>query len=374
MTSRVWCDKNAGIALEFHDPDASVSDATIKTRAIAALKKQAAVAEEMRILYVLMTRARERLALVGEVKELDKRMKEWAMGGTSAKCMLDWIVPAALTHPDARAVCERYGLEVAQEADDSRWDVRVTMEAEAQEEMRSEEIVMKDIEAEDAGSEMLQQLQFVYPYPEPTVMQKASVSELAHGAQQSFFVRKKPAFLSKEKKLSGAARGSALHRFMEILDFEKLKHCASHGEELERQAQQAAQLARMTREEADAVLDGMSEIERFLDSGIGKSILSGAKVLREKPFEIRMDEGGQMRLVQGVIDLMVIEDDGATIVDYKTDHTGLDAETVQQKHGAQVALYRKAAQLAGIRVKRCVVYLFYTGNTVEIGDGSADTE
>ena len=296
------------------------------------------------------------------------------MGGISAKCMLDWIVPAALTHPDARAVCERYGLEVAQEGDDSRWDVRVTMEAEAQEEMRSEEIVMKDIEAEDAGSEMLQQLQFVYPYPEPTVMQKASVSELAHGAQQSFFVRKKPAFLSKEKKLSGAARGSALHRFMEILDFEKLKHCASHGEELERQAQQAAQLARMTREEADAVLDGMSEIERFLDSGIGKSILSGAKVLREKPFEIRMDEGGQMRLVQGVIDLMVIEDDGATIVDYKTDHTGLDAETVQQKHGAQVALYRKAAQLAGIRVKRCVVYLFYTGNTVEIGDGSADTE
>ena len=161
---------------------------------------------------------------------------------------------------------------------------------------------------------------------------------------------------------------------MEILDFEPLKHCAMRGEELQRQVQQAAKLARMTREEADAVLDGMNEIEHFLDSDIGRRILSGAKVLREKPFEIRMDEDGQMRLVQGVIDLMVIEGDGATIVDYKTDHTDLDAETVRQKHGAQVDLYREAALLAGITVKKCVVYLFYTGDTVEIGDVSVDAE
>ena len=102
------------------------------------------------------------------------------------------------------------------------------------------------------------------------------------------------------------------------------------------------------------------------DSEIGRKILGGAPVLREKPFEIRLDEGGQMRLVQGVIDLMVLEADGATLVDYKTDHTGLEPESVRQRHGAQVRLYREAAQRAGLVVKRSLVYLFSTGNAVEI--------
>ena len=73
-----------------------------------------------------------------------------------------------------------------------------------------------------------------------------------------------------------------------------------------------------------------------------------------------------MRLVQGVIDLIVLEADGATLVDYKTDHTGLEPERVRQRHGAQVRLYREAAQRAGLVVKRSLVYLFSTGNAVEI--------
>ena len=365
MTSRVWCEKNYGLALDYYDPDAAASDRTIKSRAIASVKEQESVTEEMRILYVLMTRARERLALVGEVRELPKRMKEWAIGSIPAKCMLDWIVPAVLTHPDARSVRESYGLELKEERDESRWDIRVTMEAEKPQEEEEAATGAEEIKAEP-DSELLEQLRYVYPHPEPTVRQKESVSEIAHGAQQSFFVRKKPAFLSREKRLTGAARGSALHRFMELVDFEALKACADRGAELEAQVRRAAELDRMAPEEADAVLGGMQEIERFLDCEIGKSILSGAKVLREKPFEIRMDEDGQMRLVQGVIDLMVLEEDGAVLVDYKTDHTGLDEESVRQKHGVQVALYRKAAQLAGIKVKKSVVYLFYTGQAVEI--------
>ena len=366
VSSRIWCEKEHGLALEFYDPDAAASDATVKTRAIASIKKEAAIAEEMRILYVLMTRARERLALVGEVRELDKRMKDWSIGSIPAKCMLDWVMPALLTHPDARSIREKYGLDLTEEPDASRWDVRVTMEAEVQEEAPAESPALCDIEAASADSELLQQLQFVYPYPEPTVVQKASVSELAHGAQQTFFIRKKPAFLSREKKLTGAARGSAIHRFMEILDFEPLKNCSDRTAELTRQAQCAKDLARITPEEADAVLGGLDEIGRFLDSPVGCTILSGAKVLREKPFEIRMDEDGQMRLVQGVIDLIVLTEEGAILVDYKTDHTGLDEASVREKHSAQVALYRKAAQLAGLRVQKSLVYLFYTGNSVEI--------
>ena len=120
-----------------------------------------------------------------------------------------------------------------------------------------------------------------------------------------------------------------------------------------------------------AVMDGAEEALRFLDSETGRAILSGCRVLREKPFEIRMDEDGQMRLVQGVIDLMVLTESGAVLVDYKTDHTGLSEGEVRAKHGLQVNLYRQAAERAGIAVERCEVYLFFTGKSVEIrpGDG-----
>ena len=181
-------------------------------------------------------------------------------------------------------------------------------------------------------------------------------------------MRERPAFLSREKRLTGAARGSALHRFLEIADFSAFAALApdAWGQEIARQAQRAAGMARMAAEEAEAVQAGAEEVLRFLRSEIGQKILGGAPVLREKPFEIRLDEGGQMRLVQGVIDLIVLEADGATLVDYKTDHTGLEPESVRQRHGAQVRLYREAARRAGLVVKRSLVYLFSTGNAVEI--------
>ena len=121
-------------------------------------------------------------------------------------------------------------------------------------------------------------------------------------------------------------------------------------------------------------MDGAEEALRFLDSETGRAILSGCRVLREKPFEIRMDEDGQMRLVQGVIDLMVLTESGAVLVDYKTDHTGLSEGEVRAKHGLQVNLYRQAAERAGIAVKRCEVYLFFTGKSVEIRPGDGERE
>ncbi len=365
--SRVWCDKDCGIALEYYDDEQSASDDTLKTRALAMMKEHASIAEEMRILYVLMTRARERLALVGEVKSLSARLDSWLSGRVEAHNMLDWIAPAVLSHEDSKNAVRFINEEWDRyETDDSHWDLRLSMEKAEIAQVQPEEAAKALPAKPQRDEKLIAQLTYQYPHPEPTVQQKASVSELAHGAEESFFERKTPAFLSKDKKLKGAARGSALHRFMQILDYEPLRNAQDAQAQLLQQVKNAHHRAMLTAEEAEAVAGSLNEITRFLDSSIGKSILSGAKALREKPFELRMDEQGQMRLVQGVIDLMVLEDDGCILVDYKTDHVGLDAESVRQKHGAQVSLYRKAAELAGLTVKKCVVYLFYTGAEVEV--------
>ena len=89
----------------------------------------------------------------------------------------------------------------------------------------------------------------------------------------------------------------------------------------------------------------------FLDSGKTKFI---QETLEDERFN-----AGERTLV-------LLFEDHAEIVDYKTDHTGLDEASVREKHSAQVALYRKAAQLAGLKVQKSLVYLFYTGNSVEI--------
>lgn len=368
--SRVWCDRDSGIALEYCDPDEATVDATVKTRAIALRRRRESIAEEMRILYVLMTRAKERLALVGEVGNLEKRAQAWAQGGGEPGCMLDWIMPALLDHPDAQSLRSRCGIALPVRGDASRWDIRVQLDEEAPQEA-PQEADSAALQPPQPDEELLAQLRYRYPYPEPAVLQKQSVSELAHGQQEDFFVRKKPAFLNQERRLTGSARGSALHRFMEILDIEALK-TGDLRAQLTAQAERAAAQERMTREQADAVLDGMEEIERFWACPLGRAMRAGARTMREKPFELRMDEGGQTRLVQGVIDLIVETEDGAVLVDYKTDHTGLDADSVRRRHGAQVRLYRAAAQQAGLSVRACVVYLFYTGQIIEIPQDAGD--
>ena len=362
--SRVWCDREWGLALDYYDPDESAVDETVKTRAISLRRRRESLAEEMRILYVLMTRARERLVLVGEVSDLTHRVQAWAQGGVSPGCMLDWIMPAVLDHPDAQPLRSRCEVVLPVHGDASRWDIRVQMDADTPQ-TAPEEPAADTRQPAQPDETLLAQLQYAYPHPEPAVLQKQSVTELAHGDEEGFFVRRKPAFLSQEHRLTGAERGSALHRFMELLDVDALR-TGDLRAQLTEQAERAAAQQRMTREQADAVIGGMEEIVRFWECPLGQAMLRGAGFLREKPFELRMDEDGQTRLVQGVIDLIVLTDEGAVLVDYKTDHIGLDPDSVRQRHGAQVRLYRRAAQQAGLSVRACVVYLFYTGEIVEI--------
>lgn len=221
---------------------------------------------------------------------------------------------------------------------------------------------------------LMAQLRYRYPYPESAVQRKQSVTDLAHGAEQSFFIKESPAFLTKDKKLRGAQRGSAIHRFMQIADFSAFAAAQDRRAELEKQANAAAQSLRITREpgrRGDGRRGGGAALSGQRNRAGDSFRLPRAA---RKAFEIRMDEDGQMRLVQGVIDLMVLTESGAVLVDYKTDHTGLSEGEVRAKHGLQVNLYRQAAERAGIAVERCEVYLFFTGKSVEIRSGDGERE
>ena len=262
LTSRLWCDKDGGFALEYYDPEKAAVDNTLLTRAIAAQRRRDSIAEEMRILYVLMTRAQDRLALVGEISDLKgKELKIWQHDGDEPARMLDWIMPALRDHPDGKKLI--WGdlwdfLELQERPDASRWEISASMDAQDAQQEGAHEQEQPDAQREEVlpDEKLMAQLRYRYPYPESAVQRKQSVTDLAHGAEQSFFIKESPAFLTKDKKLRGAQRGSAIHRFMQIADFSAFAAAQDRRAELEKQANAAAQSLRMTREQADAVMDG----------------------------------------------------------------------------------------------------------------------
>ena len=289
LTSRLWCDKDEGFALEYYDPEKGRGGQHAAHRAIAARRRRDSIAEEMRILYVLMTRAQDRLALVGEISDLKgKELKIWQHDGDEPARMLDWIMPALRDHPDGKKLIWGGSLGFSGAAGaagclplgDFRFDGCAGCAARNAHEQEQPDAQREEVLPDE---KLMAQLRYRYPYPESAVQRKQSVTDLAHGAEQSFFIKESPAFLTKDKKLRGAQRGSAIHRFMQIADFSAFAAAQDRRAELEKQANAAAQSLRMTREQADAVMDGAEEALRFLDSETGRAILSGCRVLREKP-------------------------------------------------------------------------------------------
>ena len=133
------------------------------TRTIAACKRRESLAEEMRILYVLMTRAQDRLALVGEVSGLEKHLHAWAQGAQDPACPLDFLMPALLTHPDARALCEAHGLTPGRETDASRWEIAWTLRAQEAEAPEDGEMDLQALLDAAPDAEILRQLTNLYP-------------------------------------------------------------------------------------------------------------------------------------------------------------------------------------------------------------------
>lgn len=154
----------------------------------------------MRILYVLMTRAQDRLALVGEISDLKgKELKIWQHDGDEPARMLDWIMPALRDHPDGKKLI--WGdlwdfLELQERPDASRWEIFASMDAQDAQQEGAHEQEQPDAQREEVlpDEKLMAQLRYRYPYPESAVQRKQSVTDLAHGAEQSFFIKESPHF------------------------------------------------------------------------------------------------------------------------------------------------------------------------------------
>lgn len=219
------------------------------------------------------------------------------------------------------------------------------------------------------------QMDYVYPYEDEGKMKlKFTVSELKKRAalteeagqemyEEPVAVPLIPGFLREEETLTGASRGSAYHKLMELLDFEVEYDEDSMAEAIRRYETEG----RLTSEMAECIRAG--DILRFLRCESGRRMHAAAqraRLFREQPFVLGVDASeiypgdtsGETILVQGIIDVYFEEPDGLVVLDYKTDKAK-SAVDLTEKYHAQLDYYAQAlSRLTGKPVKEKIIYSF----------------
>lgn len=345
--------------------------------------------EELRVLYVAMTRAREKLIVLSSHKNPGRYLQTMAsrLTGTGAispyivrgaSCISNWVTQCALLHPDGYALRELAGMpRIIQCENCLPWEIQVVdavKDGIQEENGAGEQAADKDKkEAEFPAEEVKRitgRIAAQYPYdPLTKIPVKVAASELAHEEnRETYAFASHPAFLNKDK-LTGAEKGTALHAFMQYAD---LAACAESPEE-----EKERLLARgfLTGRQAEAV--ALDKVKRCLQSGIMRRFLSAGRQYREYRFTVKIKAGLADKelkppydqediVLQGAVDCAFEEDGQVVIVDYKTDRVK-NMEELRERYRTQLELYRGAMQACtGLPVKECVLYSFCLDDSIVV--------
>lgn len=338
------------------------------------------LSEEMRILYVAMTRAREKLIMLASCRGIKQQIEKAALGagGTTvsgaltsqAERYMDWILAALLPHPDAAALRQIGEVDVAvQTAAVGHFSVHYT-HADA---LYPETQVVEEAAAASPVVEPQKPslLQYTYAYEqEGALPAKVTVTEVKRRMQEpepdSVYLYPRPAFLREASgKLTAAEAGTALHTVLEGLDYQRCQDAKS----VEQQLQESVQSGRLTQREAESV--SVAQVLRFMQSPIGRRLQTAHNVRREVSFslltsaEMLLAMPGQV-LLQGMMDCVLFEDEGISILDYKTDR-GATPEELAERYRVQLDCYAMAAEkLFSQKVVHKYLYLFHYDRLIEL--------
>lgn len=349
---------------------------TVPLEALRLENERASLSEELRVLYVALTRAREKLfiTIAGNPDKMLRKVSLSAQGPLrpfvvrSADSMGAWLLMCALRHPSCDSLRERAGMELVR-PEPGTVDFRVVF---AQAEKQAEEAENLSLEKGRPVDEIfLSQLRrncaWRYPHKEAThIPQKLGVSAVAKKqASDRYAFTKTPRFLAGEQ-LSGAQRGDALHHFMQYADYDRC--AADPAEELER----LLRLEFLTPAQAQVI--PLDRIARFFSSDLYRRMKASQRLERELRFlwEVGSEwmgyenAGSDKITVQGVADCVFWEEGGMVIVDYKTDVVSC-AEELADKYREQLRIYRMVLrQSLQTEVKACILYSFHLEKEIQL--------
>lgn len=352
--------KDCGIGLPLVNREEGWHKKTLLQRVIEGKKAAEELEEEVRILYVALTRAIDRLEIVGTVKDLDSLDEEQS----GKRSFLDMVyAPLKLTGEEicVEHLVSEEGADELQETGTSRHHSAKDLMQQLQRTAQRAAAYQLTAEEQSRMEQINAGLSYQYPYSDAVkVKSKYSVTELAGGSTVSSdeILLQKPEFTREHEGLTAAQRGSAMHLVMEHLDFAKaLEHGGSYIRET---VEKLRSTEALSEQEAKAIR--IDQIQGFFAAPTGRRAAQARTLQKEREFILQKDVSGTQAIVQGIIDCFFEEEDGMVIIDYKNSYVGSEAEEeeLRQRYGEQLALYKEALEASwGRPVKETWLYLFY---------------
>jgi ATP-dependent helicase/nuclease subunit A len=383
--------RKIGLACDFTDIEKRVKRTTLSKNIIADRLKNENLSEEMRILYVAMTRAKEKLILTGGVKNLEKSCRKWAlfsdshektipyMARKNAACFLDWICTAVSRHKDGEIIRDIGGTVSFGNGNGlfdhpSKWNIEIVRRKEA---FLSEEADLND---ESTIDDEIVEMDMDWKYGNekmshiPLNISIGDLKRILKNEEQKFPELKTPEFISKKSsRISSAQKGTATHSVMEYINFKK----TSSYSDIETSVEEMTEKKLLLPEEAQAV--DKQKILDFLNSDLGIRIKNADEINKEMPFvltvspyEIYKDDdfkdSKEIMLIHGIIDCYFKEKDKIVLLDYKTDiSTDENEELFIKKYLTQLKVYAMAIKRACKKAPDEVyIYSFDLGRKIAV--------
>lgn len=401
-------DMDLGVAVDYVDSVRRIKNKTLRRAVLSAKMKEDNLAEELRVLYVALTRAREKLILTAVLDKADEKWELAQMTGQErltyldfceAGSYMDFLLP--ILPQTGIAVKTLRTEELAVE--ELREQLRMGDRREQLRLIACGETTLTGDPEENERKLMYLRERFAYQYPHPGLQKlytKTTVSELKiaamaekdeaafHTFEEKEVVPYIPGFRREQEKVSGAVRGNAFHRVMELLDFMYVfvesglfEKCPGDYEtyrkrldaerlknRLEEFLQRETISLRLTEEYAKAV--SLPKILNFLEQELAYRMWRAQEqglLYREQPFVLGIDAKrldpdlpeGEKVLIQGIIDVFFIEDGEIVLLDYKTDVID-SLEALWNRYNVQIQYYEEAlTKLMQMPVKERILYSFY---------------
>jgi len=384
LNGKILLDQDLGMGPQYIDSDRYIEFKTLAKKALAIKAKNEAISEEMRILYVALTRAKEKLIIVGRQKDVNKKMSEkqklLEIYSTiddnkinpyllqKYKTYLDWLELIYLKE----GVANTKNLFTVNINKREKTSVKIENEVEDISKKIIEESNKNNDEQEKEKIKEILNWQYKHQSIEgiPT---KTSVSKLKENKEQEVQITQEPKFINEEAKtkLTGAQKGTLIH-----LCLQKMKETEEYNlEKITELIEKLKDKEIITEIEAQNI--DKEKLLEYTNSQLWTELKQAKEIHKEHPFYINIKasriynqinkEDDEEILVQGVIDLFFIDkDDKLILVDYKTDYVQNENELVEEYKG-QLDLYKEALeQSLNKKVDKMCIYSVYLNKLIEI--------
>jgi len=388
MRAQILCDKELGLGLSVADTGKRLRYPTVAKRAIAVRMTADSLSEELRVLYVAMTRARDRLIMTYASEHLASELEDIALRLSSGNrellcrevvCPGEWVLLSAMQRTEAGELFALGGKPLETSVTAMPWKISVEEAPGIIQSVSASPEVSRRL-PKGAEEQIREGLSFRYPYlPATQAPSKQTATgrkgrvkdaEAAENAGVPKLPRRDwrhPGFAGSTAR--GKTYGNAVHALMQYIRYEA---CRTAGD-VRAEAERLVKSGHLTREQADMV--NCDAVDAFFETPIGRKLSGGTQYLREFKFSI-LDDGshygegldGEQVLLQGVVDCALLEEDGITIVDFKTDYVTEDTiAAVADRYRPQLQTYGDALErIYQTKIKAKLLYFFTLDTFVKV--------